>query len=106
MGQTNRNSKIGCATRVESKKVKYPQTLLLKVHYETSVPIVTAGGLVFIAGTWDPFIRAFDIGTGKELWKAQLPAAGHATPMTPWPQRQAVCCDRRRWSRQDRKGAA
>jgi len=45
-------------------------------------PIVTAGGLVFIAGTWDPFIRAFDIGTGKELWKAQLPAAGHATPMT------------------------
>src|SRR6516164_4236484 len=38
MGQTNRNSKIGCATRVESKKVKYPQTLLLKVHYETSVP--------------------------------------------------------------------
>ena len=40
MGQTNRNSKIGCATRVESKKVKYPQTLLLKVHYETSVPTV------------------------------------------------------------------
>src|SRR6516164_6961627 len=38
MGQTNRNSKIGCATRVESKKAKYPQTLLLKVHYETSVP--------------------------------------------------------------------
>src|SRR6516225_8732933 len=40
MGQTNRNSKIGCATRVESKKAKYPQTLLLKVHYETSVPTV------------------------------------------------------------------
>src|SRR6516165_5950275 len=38
MGQTKRNSKIGCATRVESKKAKYPQTLLLKVHYETSVP--------------------------------------------------------------------
>jgi len=49
-------------------------------------------------GTWDPFIRAFDIGTGKELWKAQLPAAGQATPndLPPWPQRQAVCCDRRR----------
>jgi quinoprotein glucose dehydrogenase len=45
-------------------------------------PIVTAGGLVFIAGTFDPFIRAFDIETGKELWKAQLPAGGHATPMT------------------------
>ena len=45
-------------------------------------PIVTAGGLVFIAATFDPLIRAFDIETGKELWKAQLPAAGHATPMT------------------------
>ena len=45
-------------------------------------PIITAGGLVFIAGTIDPFIRAFDIETGKELWKAQLPASGAATPMT------------------------
>jgi quinoprotein glucose dehydrogenase len=45
-------------------------------------PIATAGGLVFIAGTVDPFIRAFDAETGKELWKAQLPASGNATPMT------------------------
>ena len=45
-------------------------------------PIVTAGGLVFVAGTIDPFIRAFDIETGKELWKAQLPTSAHATPMT------------------------
>ncbi len=45
-------------------------------------PIVTAGGLVFIAGTFDPFIRAFDIESGKELWKGQLPWSGHATPMT------------------------
>ncbi|HYL62572.1 MAG TPA: pyrroloquinoline quinone-dependent dehydrogenase [Candidatus Methylomirabilis sp.] len=45
-------------------------------------PIATAGGLVFIAGTVDPYIRAFDAQTGKELWKAQLPASGNATPMT------------------------
>jgi quinoprotein glucose dehydrogenase len=45
-------------------------------------PIVTAGGLVFIAGTFDPFLRAFDIETGKELWKGKLPASGAATPMT------------------------
>jgi quinoprotein glucose dehydrogenase len=45
-------------------------------------PIITAGGLVFVAGTIDPFIRAFDIETGKELWKAQLPTSGHATPIT------------------------
>ena len=44
--------------------------------------IVTAGGLVFIAGTFDPHIRAFDVDTGQELWKAELPATGHATPMT------------------------
>jgi quinoprotein glucose dehydrogenase len=46
-------------------------------------PIVTAGGLVFIAGTViDPGFRAFDVETGKELWKAQLPTSGGATPMT------------------------
>lgn len=45
-------------------------------------PIVTAGGLAFIAGTYDPYFRAFDLRTGKELWKVKLPASGHATPMT------------------------
>ncbi len=46
-------------------------------------PIVTAGGLVFIAGTLiDPEIRAFDVETGKEIWKAELPASGGATPVT------------------------
>ena len=45
-------------------------------------PIVTAAGLVFIAGTLDPHLRAFDVETGKELWRAELPAAGNATAMT------------------------
>ena len=45
-------------------------------------PIVTAGGLVFVAGTVDPYLRAFDVETGRELWKGALPASGHATPMT------------------------
>src|SRR5258707_3496667 len=45
-------------------------------------PIVTAGGVVFIAGTTDSHIRGFDIETGKELWKAQLPASANAMPMT------------------------
>ena len=44
--------------------------------------IVTAGGLVFIAATMDQYLRAFDIDTGKELWKGALPAGGQATPMT------------------------
>lgn len=45
-------------------------------------PVVTAGGLVFIAASRDEHLRAFDSQTGKELWKAQLPAAGYATPAT------------------------
>jgi membrane-bound PQQ-dependent dehydrogenase (glucose/quinate/shikimate family) len=44
--------------------------------------IVTASGLVFIAGTNDRRFRAFDAGSGKEVWSARLPASGHATPMT------------------------
>ena len=44
--------------------------------------IVTAGGLVFIAGATDQRFRAFDAKTGKQLWEAQLAANGHATPMT------------------------
>jgi len=45
-------------------------------------PLVTKGGLVFIAATKDEKIRAFDKNTGKVVWEAQLPAAGYATPAT------------------------
>jgi quinoprotein glucose dehydrogenase len=43
-------------------------------------PVVTKGGLVFVASTQDEKIRAFDKKTGKTLWVAKLPAAGYATP--------------------------
>ena len=45
-------------------------------------PLVTKGGLVFIAATKDAMIRAFDKKTGKVLWQAQLPVPGYATPAT------------------------
>jgi len=45
-------------------------------------PMVTASGLVFISATMDYYLRAFDIETGKELWRGRLPAGGQATPMT------------------------
>lgn len=45
-------------------------------------PIITAGGLIFVAATTDNKIRALDLKTGKELWSAKLPAGGQATPMT------------------------
>lgn len=44
--------------------------------------IVTAGGLVFIGAATDNYLRAFDVDTGRELWKGRLPAGGQATPMT------------------------
>jgi mono/diheme cytochrome c family protein len=46
-------------------------------------PIVTAGGVVFIGATiFDRKVHAFDSHTGKLLWEATLPFAGHATPAT------------------------
>jgi quinoprotein glucose dehydrogenase len=45
-------------------------------------PIVTAGDLVFVGAAMDSYIRAFDVETGRELWKFHLPAGGQATPMT------------------------
>ncbi len=45
-------------------------------------PVVTAGGLLFIAGTKDRQLRAFDSETGELLWQTKLPAAGFATPAT------------------------
>ena len=48
----------------------------------TGGSVVTAGGLTFIAATTDRYFRAFDTTTGKELWRADLPAGGQATPMT------------------------
>jgi len=45
-------------------------------------PVVTAGGLIFIAATLDGKFRAFERKTGKLLWETKLPAAGFATPST------------------------
>ncbi len=45
-------------------------------------PIATAGGVIFIAASFDDRLRAFDTDSGKLLWTASLPAGGQATPMT------------------------
>jgi quinoprotein glucose dehydrogenase len=43
-------------------------------------PVVTAGGLLFIAATSDGKFRVYNKSNGKLLWQYQLPAAGFATP--------------------------
>ena len=61
----------------------YPELKAKGLHTGTENyggPVVTAGGLVFIAATSDAKIRAFNKRTGKLLWEADLPASGFATP--------------------------
>ncbi|HZF63329.1 MAG TPA: c-type cytochrome, partial [Chitinophagaceae bacterium] len=45
-------------------------------------PVVTASGLLFIAGTKDKKFRVYDKNSGKLLWQTILPAASFATPAT------------------------
>ena len=45
-------------------------------------PVVTAGGVLFIAATKDEKFRAFDSSNGDVLWETRLPAGGYATPAT------------------------
>ena len=45
-------------------------------------PVMTAGGVAFMSGTLDYYVRAYDVTTGEQLWEDRLPAGGQATPMT------------------------
>lgn len=47
-------------------------------------PLVTKGGLLFIGGTRDRMLRAFDQKTGKKVWEYTLPAVANANPSTYW----------------------
>jgi len=47
-----------------------------------SGPVVTAGGLIFIAGNEDKKFRALEKSTGKLLWETTLPAMANATACT------------------------
>jgi len=44
--------------------------------------MVTAGGLIFVGGTLVPALYAFDVETGRQLWKGDLPSSAKAAPMT------------------------
>ena len=60
-----------------------PGGLALKLGTPTlGGPIITQSGLVFIGGAMDDYLRAFDVETGRELWRGRLPAGPQATPMT------------------------
>ncbi|HVT23278.1 MAG TPA: pyrroloquinoline quinone-dependent dehydrogenase [Rhizomicrobium sp.] len=43
-------------------------------------PVITKSGLIFIGGSMDSRVRAIDMKTGNELWKAQVDAPSVAIP--------------------------
>jgi len=43
-------------------------------------PVVTAGGLVFVANAQDRFLRAYDTATGRVLWEHELEANPEGIP--------------------------
>ncbi|WP_208646336.1 glucose/quinate/shikimate family membrane-bound PQQ-dependent dehydrogenase [Mesorhizobium waimense] len=45
-------------------------------------PMITAGGVAFLGAAVDDYLRAYDLTSGRQLWKARLPAGGQSTPMT------------------------
>jgi quinoprotein glucose dehydrogenase len=45
-------------------------------------PLLTGGGLAFVAATTDNRLRAFRVKDGEELWAFDLPASAQAAPMT------------------------
>lgn len=45
-------------------------------------PMITAGGVAFLGAAVDDYLRAYDVTSGKQLWRARLPAGGQSTPMT------------------------
>lgn len=45
-------------------------------------PIITKGGVAFLSGTLDYYVRGYDLKTGREIWRSRLPAGGQATPST------------------------
>lgn len=72
VGTTRDTGPLGIASRL-SLRVGTPQV---------GGSIITAGGLVFTGATLDQYLRAYELATGRELWRARLPAGGQATPMT------------------------
>ena len=44
-------------------------------------PVTTTNGLVFIGATLDPYLRAFDTTSGRQVWEARLPTSARATPL-------------------------
>ena len=51
-------------------------------HFPRGAPLVTAGGLVFVATASDRMFRAYDRETGDVVWSTELPGGSEGIPAT------------------------
>lgn len=51
-------------------------------HFPRGAPLVTAGGLLFVATAQDRRLRAYDRDTGEVLWSQALPGGSEGIPAT------------------------
>jgi glucose dehydrogenase len=72
---------LGTSNELGPMGLKAQLPIPMGVPY-TGGSIVTQGGLIFMGGTMDRRLRAFDVKTGEVLWSDVLPNNGQATPIT------------------------
>ncbi|MES2533816.1 MAG: membrane-bound PQQ-dependent dehydrogenase, glucose/quinate/shikimate family [Pseudomonadota bacterium] len=82
-----KTQKVNWQVPVGTVKDTGPLGLKLGLPIPIGMPTIggsmaTQGGLLFFSASLDYYIRAFDSGTGQELWKSRLPVGSQATPIT------------------------
>lgn len=74
------NGMLGRLTSFDLRTMKENWSHRQRAMFLTSV-LSTAGGLAFV-GDVDRYFKAFDVKTGKELWRTRLGAPVHGFPIT------------------------
>ena len=78
-----RTSKITWMHKNGTIRDSSPVPIPLKLGVPTlGGPLTTAGGVAFLTSTLDDYIRAYDVGDGRQVWEDRLPAGGQSTPMS------------------------
>lgn len=50
-------------------------------YFANGGPVITSGGIAFLATQYDRMLRAYDLRDGNVVWSVELPAGPQATPM-------------------------
>jgi quinoprotein glucose dehydrogenase len=61
---------------------RWPLSLMGGGGFSIGGPLITATGLIFVGAGTDPALRAYELNTGKELWKVKLPTTANSVPMS------------------------